>query len=266
MKNVIINCSWGLDFDLYSEHGVEVFVDFYSFRPRQNNKIKRILIIIEPPEIIHNYTKMAINAQKQVDYIFTHNQDILDNCDNAILFEFGTSWIKETYKIPEKMFEVSTLVGGKLMAQGHHLRQQLWYKENDIKIPKKFFISGNMSSGLKNQNNNSVLGKSKEPLFDSQFHIVIENTKRKNWFTEKIIDSLNTKTIPIYYGCPNIGDYFDIRGMFIVNSVQEIINVCNSLTEDSYKEKLKYVEKNYLLSKKFIKIDDRIKEKIKELI
>lgn len=266
MNKLNINCTWDLDFEMFHEKKIELFVDFHNVNKVLGKNVIKILFILEPPEIAPAFTNMAISRQREFDFILTHNQEILDKCKNAILFEFGTTWIKEPYSFTKKKFEVSTLVGGKLMAPGHHLRQKLWYKENKIKTPKRFFISGNMHGNLQNFNNNPLLGNKKEPLFNSQFHIVIENVKRKNWFTEKLIDCLYTKTVPIYYGCPNIENYFDTDGMFLVNSVDEIISVCNSLDENTYLEKLKYVEKNYELSKEFVNIKARLKKTIKKIL
>ena len=42
---------------------------------------------------------------------------------------------------------------------------------------------------------------------------------------------LYRKTVPIYWGAPDIGDYFDINGIIQVNSVQEIIDVLRNLNE-----------------------------------
>jgi hypothetical protein len=151
------------------------------------------------------------------------------------------------------------------MAEGHFLRQKLWFKEDRITIPKKFFLSGNFG-GIENYNNNPILGRDKSPLFDSQFHICIENVKRQNWFTEKLIDCLQTKTVPIYYGCPNIGDWFDIRGFIIVDSLDDIITSCNSLNLETYSKMTSYIESNYLKSMEYKEIANRLKKKIIELI
>jgi hypothetical protein len=169
-------------------------------------------------------------------------------------------------EFPEKKHEVSTLVGGKLMAPGHFLRQKIWFKEQSIKnIKTKFYLSGNFG-GIENHNNNPILGNDKSPLFDSQFHICIENTKLENWFTEKLIDCLQTKTIPIYWGCPNIGNWFNLDGFIIANDFNEIINACNSIDENTYAEKIKAVEENFEKSKIFVNISERLENKIKELI
>ena len=41
------------------------------------------------------------------------------------------------------------------------------------------------------------------------YSIAIESSQEINYFTEKLIDCLITKTIPVYWGCPNISEFFD---------------------------------------------------------
>jgi hypothetical protein len=265
MKKIKIYCSWELDINLYHNKQIELYVDLIPKNETPKDFI-RFVFLLEPPEIqdIAHMAKWGIN-NKTYNFLFTHNQQLLDEIsEKSFLFPLASTWIKD-YNFVEKKFEVSTLVGGKLLAPGHYLRQKLWYKENKIKVPKKFFLSGNYG-GVENYNNNPILGKDKSPLFDSQFHICIENVKRKNWFTEKIIDCLQTKTVPIYYGCPNIGDWFDTRGFIIVDSLDEIIESCNTLTPEKYNEMITYIEYNFEESKKYVNIGERLKNKILELI
>jgi hypothetical protein len=265
MKKIKIYCNWDLDFELYYEKQIELYIDSIPKDKVPENTI-RFLFLLEPPEII-NLTTHALNAFNDgaYNYLFTHNQELLDAIPGkSFVMPLASTWIKN-YEFPDKKFEVSTLVGGKRMAEGHLLRQKLWFKEDRITIPKKFFLSGNFG-GIENYKNNPILGNDKAPLFYSQFHICIENTKRRNWFTEKLIDCLQTKTVPIYYGCPNIEDWFDIRGFIIANDLNEIINACNGLTPDTYNQMLPYIEENYNRSMEYTSIDQRLKNKIKEII
>lgn len=265
MKNIKIYCYWDLKFDLYHEKQIELYVDCLPQSEKPKDTI-RFILLFEPQEILNLNDQIMIGSKNDFfDHVFTHNEFLLENCSKAHLFEIGCTWIPE-YSFPSKEYAVSTLVGSKVYAEGHILRQKLWFKQDRItNIKTNFFLSGVLGD-LENYNNNPVLGKEKTPLFDSQFHVCIENTKRKNWFSEKFIDCLRTKTIPIYYGCPNIGDWFNMDGIFMVNNLEEIINTCNNLTENTYSEKLKYVEENFELSKKFFTISDRVENKIKELI
>lgn len=264
MNNIKIYCTWDLNFEIKHQKQIELYVDKIPTNVAPNNVI-RFVFLLEPPEIM-NLTRQAIQGwnSKCYNHLFTHNQELLDAIPNSYVFPLASTWIKG-YDFPEKKFEISALVGGKRMAEGHILRQNLWFRENKIKNPTKFFLSGAFG-GIQNYNNNPVLGDSKNPLFDSQFHICIENTKRKNWFTEKLIDCFETNTIPIYYGCPNIGDWFDERGMIIVNDLKEIIEASNNLTLETYEKMLPYIEDNFKKSKDYTDIAKRLKDKILEIL
>lgn len=47
-----------------------------------------------------------------------------------------------------------------------------------------------------------------EGLRGYRFHVALENSRHKDYFTEKLLDPLIAGSFPIYYGCPNIADYF----------------------------------------------------------
>jgi len=82
--------------------------------------------------------------------------------------------------------------------------------------------------------------------------LAIENVKINNYLTEKLIDCLITRTIPIYWGCPNIAKYFDQGGIYLVNNEQEIVDICNTLTPEDYYERITSIEYNYTECLKYI--------------
>ena len=38
------------------------------------------------------------------------------------------------------------------------------------------------------------------------------------YFTEKLLDCFLTRTVPVYWGCPDIYEYFDLDGIIHVNN------------------------------------------------
>lgn len=82
-------------------------------------------------------------------------------------------------------------------------------------------------------NNINKYNKTKyDGLINYKFSICIENIKRKNYFSEKFTDAILCWTIPIYYGCPNILDFFPKDAFYIININEEnihekIINIIN---------------------------------------
>lgn len=47
-----------------------------------------------------------------------------------------------------------------------------------------------------------------KPFRDYDYSIVIENSSVRNYFTEKLLDCFLEETVPLYWGCPNILNYF----------------------------------------------------------
>lgn len=240
---------------------VELFIDsLYGYSP--NIDSFRILYVKEA-ESISNFRNQAILHKSNFDVILTFDDEILRECSNAYFMLFGTSWIKN-FECNDKKFQVSNITGHKNITDGHRLRQKIHYKQNNIIIPKDFYIS--KYGGVENVNNNNILGEEKEPLFDSQFHICIENSRQNNYFSEKLIDCVIKKSIPIYYGCPNISDFFNVDGMYIAKSFDDIIDVCNSLTENDYNNKKQFIEQNFTIAQKYVTIVDRLENVIKEIL
>ena len=99
-------------------------------------------------------------------------------------------------------------------------------------------------------------------LKEYKFHIVVENTKRDYWFTEKLIDCFVTGTVPIYWGCPSIGDFFDTNGMIIFDNVEELVDIINNLSIDDYIKRLESIKNNFNKSKKYLLPDDIIYKKL----
>lgn len=219
---------------------IELYVDTFSgFNP--HSSAYKILWVKEAEEI-SLFKKHALVEYKKFDAILTYDEELLD-LPNAYFMPFGTTWVSDFNFAQPKKFQISHLTGFKEITAGHILRKKIHYKQQAITIPKDFYIS--QYGGVENAFENKILGESKNPLFDSQFHICIENSKQKNFFTEKLIDCFITKTVPIYYGCENIHDFFDTQGMLIVSDLKEAIATCNSITENTYAQMLPYIERNY---------------------
>ena len=261
MKNIKIYCSWDLEFDLYTERQIELWVDVNPIGPKPPNTT-RVIFLLEPPEI-----RKAVGLNTNLDFydfILTHDNDLIESMENAFLCEFGGCWVRD-YEFAEKKFSISTLIGGKKFSHGHYVRQQLFDRSNEIKLPKVIWTSKNFPPANP-ERGDKILEGNKTLMFDSQFHICIENVKRENWFTEKLLDCLYTKTVPIYYGCPNIGNWFDERGFIIVDSVNDIIEKTNSITKETYQEMLPYIEENHKRSKIYSRVDENISRSIQKNI
>jgi len=252
--------------DLEFDRQVRVYVDQLP----ENIYANEITILyLSEPDVIYGFADYVIhnNNYNHFDFILTFNREVLTACPNAVKLEFGTTWI-HGYKFKDKEFGVSTIVGHKQKTPGHLLRHDLWMRRKEITIPSSFYISAH--GGPENTDGCPVLGKKsyeKHVAYGTQYHIAIESAAEDYYFSEKLIDCFQTKAVPIYWGCPAIGDYFNTDGMIIAGDIDEMIYRVNSLKPGDYEKMADAIEENYELSKAFIEPPhDRMKSKLKELI
>ena len=75
-----------------------------------------------------------------------------------------------------------------------------------------------------------------------------------------------SKTIPLYYGCSDIEEYFDSRGFFTFNNEYELVTLVNSLTEKDYEDRKEYIEINYQKAIYYAEYFMRFKDLLQEII
>lgn len=74
-----------------------------------------------------------------------------------------------------------------------------------------------------------------------KYHIVIENSRAKYYWTEKLSDSFICESYPIYYGCTNIDEYFP-EGSYStidINDFEGSVKVIDELLANDAYEKAK---------------------------
>ena len=102
----------------------------------------------------------------------------------------------------------------------------------------------------KTSNCKGQIKEKKDGVLNYRFSLCIENANEKNYLTEKFLDCVLTDTIPIYYGCSNVGDLFDKRGFFHIediNNLEEIQNLLDYINKNSeklYQDMLPYLQIN----------------------
>lgn len=255
----IHNNTMGYDVSKIVKPKVATNLTIDSFHKDPN---KRNIFMQIEPNVIHNHEAEIIKQCENYDFIITYNDEVLKKCKNAYKCVYGTSWIKPEHydhiNIKNKVFRITTVVGSKSGTAGYKLRRNSYDSQNLItSVPTRFFISAHSNNiqPRKNKNTPKLNKNSKDNLFkDSQFCLVIENSRQTNYFTEKLCDCIITKTIPVYWGCPNISEYFDTKGWIILEdeSMEHLSKKVNALTPEYYMKHIDTVEKNYTKVKEYI--------------
>lgn len=207
--------------------------------------IKKYAWLLESPATTpHAYDYIKDNYNK-FDLIFTFDEDLLCLSEKFIFLPIGGCWIQEKdIKIHGKNKNLSFILSEKKTTDGHLLRHEIY----SLNIIDKKDIYG-FSNPIENKIS---------ALKEYRFSIVIENTSKNFYFTEKIIDCFATGTIPIYWGCPKIRKFFDINGIIQFENLNQLKNILNNLNEDLYNSKIDSIRYNFNESKKYIVAEDEI--------
>ena len=107
----------------------------------------------------------------------------------------------------EKTIDLSVICSNKSHTPNHSLRLEF------VNILKNHFGERMLWYG----NGINQIEKKSDIIFNSKYHIVIENDSRNNLVSEKLYDSFLGLSFPIYYGATNINELFDKESLIIID-------------------------------------------------
>ena len=210
-----------------------------------------------------DYNDTILKNRNCFSYVLTNFPELLA-LPNAGMFVGCGSFVLPDPNIKKK-FAVSMVITGRSGLPGHALRHELYRRRDEIRIPFDIY-TGAWHGITIDDSRIKVLTwpdrKDKIRVFDCMFHIAIDSYKRENMISEKLIDPLITKTIPVYWGCTNLSDYFNPYGIIEVDSVDEIIRETNRLTPEVYYSREYTINDNYNRAIKCYRYEDILRDAI----
>jgi hypothetical protein len=246
---------------------IKVFMDdAISHGLNYSKKIgeKKIAWVCESRAIFFDYLFpkdiFETNLQKiseSYDAIYISDKSYVGKFPN-IYFSFAGSnlpWTEEP-KIHEKSKLTSFIASPKKVTLGHQIRHALADKWKN-KVDLYGGVCGSPRFGYEKR----PWGDKSIALNPYMFSIVIENDKYSTYFTEKLTDCFATGTIPVYWGTPDIGNYFNEDGILILNSSFDP----SSLTPELYYSKIDAVRDNFERVMGMSNADDILYQMIQKL-
>jgi hypothetical protein len=225
-----------------------VFITDNSLKNVNNYGGLKIGLLMEPRAINPVIYEWVKNNYFSFYKIFTYDKELIENFDNIEFYPHCGCWIKEEdQKVYEKTKLLSIIASNKRQTEGHRLR----HASIDV------LRSDNFNLDVYGRGYNPIEYKL-ESLKDYAFSLIIENSRSDYYFTEKLIDSFVTGTVPIYWGCPSIGDFFNLDGMIIFNDIEDLLLKLNSLSLEQYNNMLPAIKENFEKAKQFLIAEDWI--------
>lgn len=173
----------------------------------------------------------------EYEKIFTWSEELVNLHERICWIPGSGSWIREPQIYPKSEL-VSIIASNKSHLQGH---QQRLHMIDQLKEYAPLFGRGFNEIEFK-----------EEALANYMFSVAIENAD--NWFTEKLLDCFLTGTIPIYYGTPSVGKWFNTDGIIFLEDGFDI----ESLSKDLYLSKMDAIKENFEKAKEMEVVEDFI--------
>jgi len=147
-----------------------------------------------------------------------------------------TWWLNKSYDdlknlpYPDKTKKVSCVVSGKHQHRVNYVKL-LFNGDSPIDLYGRHHDKNYYGENYKGELNYD--GKCKlRGLIDYEYSIVLENSQEKNYWTEKLADAYLSWCIPLYWGCPNINEYFPEGSYHLLdmnsnNPIGDVNNIIN---------------------------------------
>lgn len=205
-----------------------IIINNYGLSEIQCNckKSNLIYILQEPSDIsTYNNDNHTVEFLDQFGKIITTQDAIIGS--NVIHSQIAAPWfIDKSFDElidlipPFKNKPISIITSNKTYTKGHRKRIEL-----SMRIKKHFGDAVDLYGRGFNYFNNKW-----DVLYPYKFHITIENSLERNYFTEKLIDPILSYTLPLYYGCSNIEDYFRLPDFLKIKNLDDYDSIKQKIT------------------------------------
>lgn len=177
------------------------------FRIRRGTRARISLVMGEPSVIHARHLRLLRLTHRRFFRIMAFNETLLSRIPNGVFFPYGTTWVPQWRDLVRiKSRQCSLIASAKRDTEGHRLRHALagWARSTgqDVDVMGRGYVAFESKA---------------DGLAPYRFSVVIENVRERNYFSEKLVDAVLCNTVPIYWGCPNIGDFIDTSGIIQCN-------------------------------------------------
>ena len=178
-----------------------------------------------------------VNGHERYSYVFTHHQLPRFNQKKYIRCQPAVPWhVNKNYdelkllNAPTKQKQLSWITSNLTLLPGHKARVDFL----------NFLGASNITIDIYGKGINFIEDKW-DGLAPYRYSLAIENSSSPDYWTEKVADCFLSWTVPIYYGCTNLEEYFP-SGAFIridITRPQEALEIIrNVLVSDDWDSRL----------------------------
>ena len=231
----------GPDFRPYTIYTEKCFNELINKDPNSVN----IAWIREPSVVDSKAYDFMLQHYNEVEYVFTYDKKFAEKIPNSVLFPSAQTWIRrEDFQIYPKTKETCLIASLKKDLPAHLFRYDIigrYGKEIDtFGITEPWF-------------ENKV-----DILKHYRYAIEAQNCKKDFYFTERLIDCFLTGTVPIFWGCPSIGKFFNMDGIITFDTLEDLDLILSEANLHNYEKRKEAVYDNFIRAHEYVLSEDYI--------
>ena len=216
----------------------------------------KIALLLETPELNGKAIDSVRELHSRLDLVLTYSPGLLREFpDQARMLWLGGSYLRgfEFLRGDPKMPNISISVSRKNSLEGHKLRHEVVrnFRQQDLKV---------FGRGYR------PYRSPKKPYEKFMYSIVVENSRQDHYFTEKLVQCLLFRCVPVYWGTAKLPKEFDERGILRFSSLKELEEIWPTLTAEKYQGLRRQISSNQRAALKYCSTDFTVQRMIAEFL
>lgn len=221
-----------------------IFVDLQMTRrkiSRCHSRLK-VGILQESGQIFPAARDAAVKVRQQLDLILTHDDDLINQGPPFSPYIPGGILLKpsERVGIVPKRLQASISVSEKCQTDGHKLRHRI---VNELADEFSLRVLGRGYQHYR---------QAGTPYEDFAYTIAVENERFSHNITEKLLQPMLFRTVPIYWGGSEADSIFDPEGLLTFDTIEDLRQLLGKISMEDYLNRQKAIEANYITAQRFI--------------
>ena len=236
---------------------IVVFSDYtipQGAEPRFKHITNKVAWLIESPAVFARFGGHAAALKWLLEHLDTFS--VIATCDDSLI-----------EKYPNKMAFVP--FGGVIVlpheTRIYHKTKLCSLTAGQLYSPRDLIYNTYKDKGIidflgkiVNRPYNSVVDGFK----DYMYHISVSSCKENRYFSSNITDAFACGTVPIWWGCSKIGEFFDMDGIITFNNLDELDSILKKIGPEDYNRRLGAIQNNTKLVEKYRTPDNTLWENV----
>lgn len=216
------------------------FYDDWAVTDAPNHPRPRVAWLIHSPEYARENYEFVLAHEAEFDYVLTYVKSYVErNPAKWLWYPCGGSQVSEAdwHDYPKTNL-VSMLASNKNAVTGHRLRHEILGKFGASMDAYGSIVDGRMASKL-------------DAIAPYCFTVTVAGDASDWCLPDHLLDCFALGTIPIFWGCPQVGKFFDLDGIIPFSDLNDLLVILERLSFMDFVARLPAVHRNREMARQY---------------